>query len=267
MRPNPAKEKLRRGELAAGMMLLSADPHVVGVIAATGYDFIMFDLEHTSLSYERLERLVHAADAAGITPMTRVSSGSRSDILRALETGVRGLMVPMVESAAGMAAVARSARYHPEGERGVYFLGYPSGYGGSTLAEHFGATNDALVLIAQIETAAGAESAAAIAATPGVDMLFVGPADLSQSLGVPGELGHERVIQATEATLAAARAAGKWSGVMGLTPENAARWVAQGASFVVWHQEMTLFKRVLAEEAASIRSKLDWQPRVGRGRE
>jgi 2-keto-3-deoxy-L-rhamnonate aldolase RhmA len=80
-------------------------------------------------------------------------------------------------------------------------------------------------------------------------------------------LGHERVIQATEATLQAARAAGKWSGVMGLNPENAARWAAQGAMFIVWHQEMTLFKRVLAEEAASIRSRLGWQPRAGMGRE
>src|SRR5947209_7656881 len=142
MRPNPTKEKLRRGEMAVGMMLLGADPHVVGVLAATGYDFVMFDMEHTSLSFERLERLVHAADAAGITPMTRVSSPSRTDILRALETGVRGLMVPMVESAAAAADAARFARYSPEGERGVYFLGYPSGYGGRTLAEHFAGTND-----------------------------------------------------------------------------------------------------------------------------
>lgn len=261
MRPNPTKEKLRRGEMAVGMMLLGADPHVVGVLAATGYDFVMFDQEHTSLSFERLEHLVHAADAAGITPMTRVSSGSRSDILRALETGVRGLMVPMVESATAAADAARFARYSPAGERGVYFLGYPSGYGGRTLAEHFAATNDALLLIAQIETAAGAENAAAIAATPGIDMLFIGPADLSQSLGVPGELEHPRVIEATESTLRAARAAGKWSGVMGLDPENAARWKAEGATFVVWHQEMTLFKRILANEAAVIQERLGWTPR------
>src|SRR2546425_13209843 len=77
MRPNPTKEKLRRGELAVGMMTLSADPHGVGVIAATGYDFIMFDLEHTSLSYERLERLVHAADAAGVTPRAPGPRGPR----------------------------------------------------------------------------------------------------------------------------------------------------------------------------------------------
>ena len=136
----------------------------------------------------------------------------------------------------------------------------------ATLAEHFASTNDALLLIAQIETAAGAENAAAIAATPGIDMLFVGPADLSQSLGVPGELGHPRVIEATETTLQAARAAGKWSGVMGLDPENAARWAAQGATFVVWHQEMTLFKRILANEAAVIQEKLGWKPRdIGPG--
>src|SRR3954454_23749451 len=70
MRPNPTKEKLRRGEITVGMMLLGADPHAVGVLAATGYDFVMFDMEHTSLSFERLERLVAAAGAARVTPMT-----------------------------------------------------------------------------------------------------------------------------------------------------------------------------------------------------
>lgn len=261
MYANLTKEKLRRGEVAVGMILLSADPHVVGIVAATGYDFVMFDMEHTSLSHERLERLVQAADAAGITPMTRVPSGSRSDILRALETGVRGLMVPMVESAAGAAEAARFARYHPHGERGAYFLSYASGYGKGTLAEHFAASNEALLLIAQVETAAGVENAAAIAATPGIDVLFVGPADLSQSLGVPGEMGHERVVQATSAVLQAARAAGKWGGVIGADPENGARWAAEGAQFIVWHQEMTLFKRVLAAEAAAIQAGLGWRPR------
>jgi 2-keto-3-deoxy-L-rhamnonate aldolase RhmA len=259
MRENATREKLRRGETVVGLMLLSADAHVVGVIAATGFDYVMFDLEHTSLSYERLERLVHAADAAGITPMCRVSSGSRSDILRALETGVRGLMVPMVESAASAADAARFSRYSPAGERGAYFLSYSSEYGKGTLTDYYAASNDSLLLIAQIETAAGVENAAAIAQTPGIDLLFVGPADLSQSLGVPGQMEHERVLQATATVLAAARAAGKWGGVIG--PENAARWAGRDAAFVVWHQEMTLFKQKLASEVAAIQAQLAWNPR------
>jgi 4-hydroxy-2-oxoheptanedioate aldolase len=260
MRPNVTKEKLCRGETVVGIMLLSADPHVVGIVAATGFDFVMFDLEHTSLSHERLERLVQAADAAGITPMTRVPGGSRGDILRALETGVRGVMVPMVETAADAAQAARFSRYHPAGERGAYFLSYNSGYGSGTLPEHFAACNEALLLIAQIETRAGVENAAAIAQTPGIDVLFVGPADLSQSLGVPGQMGHERVLEASEATLDAARAAGKWGGVIG--PDNATRWGATKAPFVVWHQEMTLFKQALAAEAAAVRDCLGWTPRL-----
>jgi 4-hydroxy-2-oxoheptanedioate aldolase len=259
MRANAAREKLQRGEPVLGLMMLSADPHIVGITAATGFDFVMFDLEHTSLSYERLERLVHAADAAGITPMTRVSSGQRSDILRALETGVRGLMVPMVESAADAANAARFARYAPAGERGAYFLSYPSAYGRGSMQEHAAASNDSLLLIAQIETAAGVESAAAIAATPGIDVVFVGPGDLSQSLGVPGELEHERVLGATQSVLDAARAAGKWGGVIG--PENAARWMTQGAPFVIWHQEMTVFKQALAAVVETAQSQLGWEPR------
>lgn len=259
MRSNETKEKLRLGEPVLGLMMLSGDPHIVGTIAAAGFDFVMFDLEHTSLSYERLERLVHAADAAGITPMTRVCSGQRSDILRALETGVRGLMVPMVETATDAANAARFARYAPAGERGCYFLSYPSAYGRGTMQEHAAASNDALLLIAQIETVIGVENAAAIAATPGINVVFVGPGDLSQSLGVPGELDHERVLTTTESVLAAAGTAGKWGGVIG--PDNASRWMTRGAPFVIWHQEMTLFKQALVAEATAIGSRLGWTPR------
>jgi 4-hydroxy-2-oxoheptanedioate aldolase len=260
MRSNATREKLQRDEPVMGLMMLSADPHMVGVIAAAGFDFVMFDLEHTSLSYERLERLVHAADAADITPMTRVSSGQRSDILRALETGARGLMVPMVESAADAATAARFARYSPAGERGAYFLSYPSAYGRGSMQEHAAASNDALLLIAQVETVTGVRNAAAIAATPGIDVLFVGPGDLSQSLGVPGELEHERVLSATQSVLDAAGEAGKWGGVIG--PDNAARWMSKGAPFVIWHQEMTLVKQALAAVADSARSQFGWTPRI-----
>src|SRR5688572_28755405 len=115
------------------------------------------------------------------------------------------------------------------------------------MQEHAAASNDSLLLIAQIETATGVENASAIAATPGIDVVFVGPGDLSQSLGVPGELNHERVLTATQAVLTAAGAAGKWGGVIG--PDNAARWMITDAPFVVWHQEMTVFKQALAAVA------------------
>src|SRR5260370_11396900 len=120
MRPNPAKEKLRRGELAVGMMTLSADPHIVGVIAATGYDFIMFDLEHTSLSYERLERLVHAADAAGVTPVTPGSRGPRGRLPPGLGRGGGGGVVAHVGTGPGAAGAAPEAPVPPRGERGGF---------------------------------------------------------------------------------------------------------------------------------------------------
>jgi 2-keto-3-deoxy-L-rhamnonate aldolase RhmA len=127
------------------------------------------------------------------------------------------------------------------------------------MQEHAAASNDSLLLIAQIETAPGVENAPAIATTPGIDVVFVGPGDLSQSLGVPGELNHERVLTATQAVLTAAGAAGKWGGVIG--PDNAARWMTTDAPFVVWHQEMTVFKQALAAVAQSVQSQWGWTSR------
>src|SRR3954453_11857006 len=98
MRPNGVKRKLLRDELAVGLMMLSADPHAVGITAEAGYDCIMPDLEHTSLTLRELEVIVRAADAAGIVLIVRVAGCSKADILSALETGVRAIMVPAVET-------------------------------------------------------------------------------------------------------------------------------------------------------------------------
>ena len=262
MRTNQTKQKLQNGEIAVGIFTLSADPHVTGVIAATGFDFVIYDLEHTSLTFERLEWLVRTADACGITPMVRVASGEKRDLLPALECGVQGVMVPVVETEAQAREAVRHARYFPEGQRGMYYLGYPSGYAGLSVRDHFASANRELLLIAQIETAQGVENAAAIAAVPGIDVVFVGPADLSQSLGIPGEWDDPRLLAAVERVLGAAAAAGKCAGVLPTNPTRAAEWAAAGARFQTWNQEMTIFKQALAQEAERIERTLGWRRRV-----
>src|SRR3954452_2838185 len=120
MRPNPLKQKLERDEVAVGLIMLSGDPHVVGIAAEAGYDYVMPDLEHTGLNLRELEALVRAADAAGITPVARVPGPSKQDILAAQEPGVRAIMVPTVETEEEARAAVAASRYHPVGRRGVY---------------------------------------------------------------------------------------------------------------------------------------------------
>jgi len=260
MRPNLVKQKLLRDELAMGLMLLSADPHVVGIAAATGYDYVMADLEHTSLTHRELEFIVRSADAAGIVPMTRVPGAAKADILAVLETGVRGIMVPAVETVEEAKAVVKAARYAPLGQRGVYYLGYNSAYTGITAREHFASSNDELLILLQIETAKGVENAAAIAAVPGVDCLFIGPGDLTQSLGVPWEFEHPTVWDAISQTFRDTRQHGKIAGIMPAGVDYARRCQEQGARLMLWGPDLLLLHRAATEDAQALAAGLNWRP-------
>lgn len=260
MRKNAVKEKLRRDEVAVGLLMATADVNVVGVAAAAGYDYVMTDLEHMPVSLRELEAIVRAADAAGIVPTTRVAGSTKADILSVLETGVRGIMVPAVESAAEARRVVDAARYAPVGRRGVYYLGYNSAYAGLSPQQHFASANEEVFLILQIETRAGLENLDAIAAVPGFDCLLVGPGDLTASLGVPWEFGHPEVWAAVHRTFAAAAARNLAPGIMPLSVAYARECVDAGARLLLWGPDLALLQRAAQEDAAALAEAIRWRP-------
>jgi 2-keto-3-deoxy-L-rhamnonate aldolase RhmA len=260
MRPNPLKQKLHHDEVAAGLIMLSADPHIVGIAAGAGFDYVMPDMEHTGISLRELEAIVRAADGAGIVTVARTPGPTKPDILSALETGVRGIMVPAVESAEEAKLVVQNACYAPAGRRGVYYMGYSSAYGAVSPAEHFSTCNSELLIILQIETVKGVENAAEIAAVPGVDCLLVGPGDLSQSLGVPWEFEHRAVWDAIRETFRTARLYGKVPGIMPVGVDHAARCVEEGARLLIWGPDLALFQRAAREDAAALAARTRWKP-------
>lgn len=260
MRINAVKRKLLRDEVAIGLIMLSADPHVVGVAAEAGYDYVMPDLEHTGISLRELELLVRTADVSGIVPLVRVPGPRKQDILAVLETGVRGIMVPAVESADEAREAVAAARYAPLGKRGVYYMGYSSEYGGVAPLEHFRSSNEELLVILQIETAKGVQNAGEIAAVPGVDCLLVGPGDLTQSLGVPWEFEHPAVWEAIRRSFQATRLHGKVAGIMPAGADHARRCVDEGARLLIWGPDLALLQRAAREDAAHLAGLLRWQP-------
>jgi len=259
MRPNALKQKLLRNDVAVGLMMFSADPHVVGITAGAGYDYVMPDFEHTAVSLRELENLVRAADAAGTTATVRVAGPTKPDILAVLETGVRAIMVPQVQTVEEAQGVVQVARYGPFGKRGVYYMSYGSAYGQVPPGEYFRRSNEELLIILQIETAQGVENAGEIAAVPGVDCLFVGPGDLSMSLGVPWEFDHPALWEAIRKTFYAARMHGKIAGIMPAGVEHAARSVEEGARMLLWGPDLLMFQRAAREDAALLAERLRWK--------
>jgi len=261
MRTNQLKAKMARGEAVAGIWLLANDPHVIGVCAEAGFDYVMLDREHTTLETSRLELLVRCCDAAGICPIARVPSEAKPDILPVLEAGVQGIMVPQIETAAQAEEVVANARFHPQGRRGMYWINYNSGYGALPAKDYYPAVNRELLVCVQIESARGAENAAEIAATPGIDCLFIGPSDLSQSFGVPGDFDNPHVREAITHTLAAARQAGKFGGIMATSIEKTQGWIDAGGLFLGWGIDVLWLQQELRAQRDSLAAGTSWKPR------
>ena len=206
------RDRLRHGELLLGAFLQLGSPVAAEIAARCGLDWALIDLEHGSGSEADLVPQLQALGAVGTPAMVRVESLSRLRIGRALDLGARGIMVPQLNDAEGAVEFVRYLRYPPLGVRGVGLSARGAGYGTAS-HEDVGRIGESLAGIVQIETEKGVSNASQIASVDGVDVLFVGPSDLSHALGVPGRFDHATYMQALRAIADAARSNGKALGV------------------------------------------------------
>lgn len=178
MRANTVKEKLSRGEVAWGTWVTLADERSALSLAQMGFDWLTIDMEHTSLAWGQVERLIAAVLEGGATPFVRVTCGDEGSIKRALDLGAFGLVIPMVESTQQACAVAAACRYPPLGRRSAAAALHHLRWQAS-LEDYFSRANQEVMLVLQIESVPGIEQVTEIAAQQGCDALFVGPLDLS----------------------------------------------------------------------------------------
>jgi 4-hydroxy-2-oxoheptanedioate aldolase len=211
----------RRGVLAGtpvfGTFLQLASPVTAEICARAGFEWGLIDLEHGVGTEAALVPELMALELAGATGIVRVETGSPLRISRVLDQGAGGIMVPRVSSAAEAELAVRYARYPPAGARGVALSVRAAGYGG-TPADGLATVNDGITTMIQIENGEALADAAAIAAVDGVDVLFVGPNDLTHGLGIPGRFDDPIYRDALAAVARAARAAGKAGGVLLRSP-------------------------------------------------
>ena len=182
----------REGVAALGTFIIELPtPATVRAIALAGFDFVIIDLEHSSMSLDTVEQLISEARGCGLTCLVRVPNDQPSLIGRVLDVGANGVMVPHVSTAAEAAAVVAQARFSPEGQRGFSPLTMFSALNCPQQQ-----LNDACLVIVQIEGKEGLSNAGPIAATAGVDAVFVGPYDLAESLGTPSDITSPEVLSA-----------------------------------------------------------------------
>ena len=217
------RRRLLAGEILHGTFLSLGAPIAAELASRAGFDWVLVDLEHGAVGEADLLPMLHAIGSGSAAPLVRVERADRLRIGRALDLGAAGVMVPQVQTVAEAELLGASLRYQPAGSRGImtFTRGMEWGAGGHAAVAGW---HERLTGIAQVETQAAVDLAPELAAVPGVDCLFVGPADLSHALGVPGQLDAPVFDAAIRRVGRAARDAGKAAGIMLWKPEDAARF-------------------------------------------
>ena len=242
------RTRLRRGDTLVGPIVTINAPEVCELLDQVGFDWLFLDGEHAPFSPGDLQRLMIAAHR---TPcVIRVPSHDDVWIKQALDSGAAGILVPLVNTAADAGRIVTRAKYPPQGARGVgaaRALGY-----GYAIGDYVARANDDTAVILQIEHRDAVADIEAIAATPGVDAFFVGPYDLSLSMGKPGQVADPEVMQAISRVRDAVRRRGLPLGIFGIAPEAVRGWMDQGFTLIACGVDMML----LGGAARSIRADL-----------
>lgn len=254
MNENAVKRALASGGISIGTMAFEFGTSGMGRIAAeAGAEFVVYDQEHTGWGIETIRNLMATSRAADLAPMVRVPATQYHLLSRPLDAGAMGLMVPMVESAEQARLIVASAKYPPQGRRGAGFGLAHDDYADGDLLEKMASANREGMLLAQIETAAGVEQADAIAATDGIDVLWVGHFDLTNSLGIPGQFDHPDFLRALDRVLEVCAKHSKGAGMMASGVENGRALLAQGFRMLAYWGDVWIFGAALKAGIAGVR--------------
>jgi 2-keto-3-deoxy-L-rhamnonate aldolase RhmA len=201
MKQNRMKEKLRAGEPVFGVSIMIPSPQIVEMVAAAGFDWVLLDCEHGTLTLESVELMAMASEASGITAIARPASKSPEHILQVLDRGVMGVQVPHVNTAEDAREVIAAVKYHPAGRRGLAAGTRAAVYDShGTLADHVKAANDATLIAIQLEDRPAIENIDELLKVSDIDVFFIGPSDLSQSMGHPGNPKAPVVAEAIDSS-------------------------------------------------------------------
>ncbi|MTH46444.1 2-keto-3-deoxy-L-rhamnonate aldolase [Intestinirhabdus alba] len=241
---NPFKEGLRKGEVQIGLWLSSTTAYMAEIAATSGYDWLLIDGEHAPNTVQDLYHQLQAIAPYASQPAIRPVEGTKALIKQVLDIGAQTLLIPMVDSAEQARQVVAATRYPPLGERGVGASVARAARWGR-IDNYMAQANESLCLLVQVESKTALDNLDAILDVDGIDGVFIGPADLSASLGYPDNAGHPEVQRIIEQSIRRIRAAGKAAGFLAVDPEMAQKCLQWGASFIAVGVDTMLYTEAL----------------------
>ncbi len=243
---NKLKEKLINGEVVIGPFLKIVDPAIVEIAGKAGFDFVLIDTEHGPISIESAQNMIRAAEVVNITPIIRVLENDEGKILRALDIGAHGVEVPQINSKKQATNLRKAAKFSPQGERGVCCYVRSADYSqinssNELKRNYFKNANKETLIIAHIEGLDGIKNIDEILEEDVIDVLFLGPYDLSQSLGIPGEVSDIKVEKKMKEIIEKASNKNKIIGTFVDNAEDARKWIAAGVQFIAYSVDVGIF--------------------------
>ncbi|GMU24597.1 MAG: hypothetical protein AMXMBFR13_46710 [Phycisphaerae bacterium] len=245
MRKSVIKAKLSRGEPVLLTQLHMIDPSIFELTSLMGFDGIWMDLEHHTYSMETATTLMRAARVGRSDILARPAKGEFMRISRLLEAGAQGIMYPRCDNAVEAAEVVKWAKFAPLGKRGFDGGNPDMPYCSMPMRDYIRMANEETFLVIQLEEQSAVDQAEEIAAVPGVDVIFLGPADFTVLSGFPGEFDHPTMQKAVEKIAAAAKRAGKHWGTPGFNPEHTRKLLSMGATLICHYADLLMVKEGL----------------------
>ncbi|WP_397571543.1 HpcH/HpaI aldolase/citrate lyase family protein [Schlesneria sp. T3-172] len=255
MLANPVKKCVATGGVSVGTMMFEFNTTGIGRIAANaGAEFAVYDMEHTGWDIESIRMLIATTPKPKLVPIVRIPTTQYHFVSRVLDTGAMGVMAPMVESAEEARLLVQSAKYPPIGRRGAAFSIAHDDYKNDSIAEVVRSANAEVLIIAQIETAAGLDNLDEIAAVPELDCLWIGLYDLANSLGLPGQMQHPRILDAIDRVLAACERNRKVPAVLVTSVEEGRAQIQRGFRLVAFGGDVWIYQSALTQGLAAVRA-------------
>lgn len=252
MKGNKLKKKIRRNEPVYGMFISIPDPIIIEMIGYAEYDFVIIDHEHTSTSMETIENMIRTAELADITPLVRISSVDRTEILKVLDCGAQGIVIPNVNDKKEIELAIHYAYYHPIGMRSLN-SGRPGSFAKHSLTDYIAKANDEIIVVPMIESVEGINEREAILSLPNISFVLEGAADLSQSLAIPWETDHPEVQKNLEKLYLTSKQYNVPYALVSRNHQNHKKWAEIGANIFVLGDDRGTAFRAYMEKLADYR--------------
>jgi 2-dehydro-3-deoxyglucarate aldolase/4-hydroxy-2-oxoheptanedioate aldolase len=258
MKINRCKQIMKEGRIPIGHMLLEFDSRgVPRMLEAAGLDYVVIDMEHSGFSTTDVADLLAWFKATQIAPFVRIPEIQYHFVARALDAGAMGIMLPNVESADQARALVEAAKYAPLGRRGVGLGTTNTDFLKVNPREFMDFANENTTLICQIESVKGLDNLEAIASMPGIDILWVGQFDITQSMGIPGQFDHPWFIEAVNQVIATAKKYQKGAAIMPINIGQAEAWLGMGFNVIAYSGDLFVYIDTMTQCVSKLRGFIE----------